>query len=174
MKNYQKQRATKKHIIWSNFNLDLKDWQDFLEENDLLEYDECRQYEEVANYNHECLDDERDNLSFIEGEVVAIADLGLWFGRELGYKIFKSVKDIFYTEGDYAEWYIDGSGVHGKVAHHDGTNHYKYYLVKDNVDIGVLDDALYDSVIYGKRRLENVLKQYTRSLRKEVNKVYGW
>ena len=137
----------KKHLIWSNYNLDPKDWQDFLEDNDLLEADEYDQYNAIAEMNNVYLDDERSAFRYIQknsldiringyndyGCILAIADLGLWNGRVRGYKVVNSLEDILYSDCDYAEWWCD-SQLRSKQSHHDGTNYITYVFFSGRDD----------------------------------------
>ena len=53
----------KKHIIWSNRNLDLDDWMDFLEDEYPEITDAYEQYHLIEDMNMESLEDERCNLN---------------------------------------------------------------------------------------------------------------
>jgi len=166
MKNY------KKHTIWSNMNLDIKDWQDMFEEEGIT--DKSEQYERMCNVNSDYLEDERINLSPIKGKILAIADLGLWNGRKTGYKIYNSIKDIFYSECDYCEWYVNPTGLHFTGHHHDGTNYYEYRLVRDNTDIDNLENWLNDIVFNNKELSQRTLQRYTVNLWKPIKNIYGY
>lgn len=162
MKNY------KKHTIWSNMNLDIEDWQDMFKEDGITDEDE--QYERMCNVNSDYLDDERINLSPIKGKILCIASLGLWNGRKQGYKIYNTIKDIFYTECDYCEWYVDPTGLHFTGVHHDGTNCYEYRLIRDNVDIQSICDKIYN----GEEVSQRALQRYTINLWKPIKEIYGY
>ena len=166
MKNY------KKHIIWSNRVLDLKDWKDTFEEEGIT--DENEQYERMYEINSDYLEDERVNLSSIKGKILCIADLGLWNGRKQGYKIYDSIKDIFYTECDYCEWYVDPTGLHFTGSHHDDISYYEYRLIRDNVDIDKLEDIFYNIVFNNKEISQRTLQRYTINLWKPIKDIYGY
>lgn len=85
----------KKHVIWSNLNLNLEDWKDFLEEEHPDVTDEYEQYNLVSELNDEYLSDEQANCNIrIDGRIIAIANLGFWDGRRIGYKLLgHNVKD---------------------------------------------------------------------------------
>lgn len=59
----------KKHLIWTNYELDI----------------------------------------LVSGEILAIADLGLWYGRRTGYKEITS-RRIRDNNTEYATWWVDGRG----------------------------------------------------------------
>lgn len=169
----------KKHIIWSNMNLDIEDWrEDYKEscENNDMEYDpddEYAIYEWMMETNKEYLYDERMNLDrVVEGRILVIADLGLWNGRRSAYKIVESgnIKDILGFTYDYAEFYGDGYNIRGTEVHHDGTNHYLYRVIREDRNIVNLLNDIWD----GKEYTMKKLNYYTKSLYKDVAKVYGW
>lgn len=168
-----------KHIIWSSYDLDPKDWVDgykeYCEIND-LEYDE-NDYDALLDYmydtNREYLYDERANLDMtLPCPILVIADLGLWNGRRTGYKITgKNLNDIFDVgDVDDAEFWCDRYNVRGKGSHHDGTNYYTMRMLKEGSNYQNLLDAIY----LGKPISSKMLSKYTTSLRPYVAKVYGW
>ena len=81
------QMQEEKHIIWSNLNLDMEDWREFLEE----EYPgrtEDEYYCLMHELNDGYLDDERMNLDKqVSTPIIVCADLGLWNGRKSGYRM---------------------------------------------------------------------------------------
>ena len=169
----------KKHIIWSNINLDIEDWrEDYKEscENNDMEYDpddEYAIYEWMMETNKEYFYDERMNLDkVVEGRILVIADLGLWNGRKSAYKIVESgnIKDILGFTYDCAEFYGDGYNIRGTEVHHDGTNHYLYRVIREDRNIVNLLNDIWD----GKEFTMKKLNYYTKSLYKDVAKVYGW
>lgn len=174
----------KTYSIWSNIGIKLEDWKEFLDDYEKncfnrafeegVEFDESFRYYAINDYLDQSLDDERMNLDIqLNNPILVIADLGLWNGRVLAYKIIESgnIKDIFYSNmGDYSEWYSDGRNILGTEIHHDGTNHYEYREIKDMETIHNLTDKLY--------RWEKVdrklITRYTKSILPSVKKVYGW
>lgn len=170
----------KKHIIWSNMNLDIKDWKEgykeWLEINEIDNRDpedEDDIYDWMVETNNNYLDDERMNLDqVVEGRILVIADLGLWNGRHSAYKIVGSgnIKDILGYTYDYAEFYGDGYNIRGTEVHHDGTNYYLYRIIREDRNIDNLLDAIYN----GEEISKSKLNYYTKSLYKDVAEVYGW
>ena len=163
----------KRHVIWSNRNLDLADWKDFLEEEYPEVTDEYEQYELISEMNMEYLRDERCNLSEkVDGRILVIADLGLWDGRRQGYKILdNTISDILYDEnGEYLEWYGDGYNIKATVSHHDGTNFYEYRVIREDRNIENLLDAIYNGEEINRKKLN----YYTKSLYPYIAKIYGW
>lgn len=169
----------KKHIIWSNMNLDIEDWRygyaEYLGMNELDDdpNDEYAIYNWMVEMNDSYLDDERYNLNQeVEGRILVIGDLGLWYGRQPAYKIIDScnIKDILSVDSDYAEFYGDGYNIRGTEAHHDGTNHYLYRVIREDRKI----DNLLDDIWNGKEITRKKLNYYTKSLYKNVAEIYGW
>lgn len=169
----------KEHTIWSNIDIKLEDWKDYLDdykENNLDEdenFDEDLQYELVTDLNNDYLDDERMNLNVqLNNPILVIGDLGLWNGRVSAYKIINSgnIKDILYDDADYIRWYSDGYNIKCKAIHHDGTNYYEYREIKNIDNIHNLTEKLLNQEEVSR----DMINQYTKSILPYVKKVYGW
>ena len=166
------------HTIWSNLDLNIEDWREdfkmFRADDGIDEdFDDDELYDWMENTNAVYLDDERANLDVeVDGEILVIADLGLWDGRHSAYKILESnnIKDILYSECDLAKWYSDGKDIRFKGVHHDGTNNYLYRVIKDDSDIDEFLDKIYNQ----KPITDSEIEKYTESLYPYVAKVYGW
>ena len=159
----------KKHIIWSNTNLDIEDWRDgykeYLEMNEMDENpdDEDAICQWMCETNNDYIYDERANLNKrVDGRILVIGDLGLWNGRRNGYQIIDSrnIGDILYTDCDYAEWYGDGYNIKCTAHHHDGTNYYEYRVIREDRNIENLLDAIYQ----GEEITRKKLNYYTITL----------
>lgn len=168
----------KKRIIWSNMNINPEDWKEgYRETAELNEWEEDVENEDnLWNYIDETLtqylDDERVNLSRqLDGDILVIADLGLWYGRKQGYKIIPgNISNILYDDADYIEWYGDGHNIKATATHHDGTNYYEYRIIREDRNIENLLNLIYE----GKEIPRKKLNYYTRSLYPAVAHVYGW
>ena len=107
-------KSEEKHIIWSNYDLDYEDWKDDLEEN----YPELSEQERITlmyEINGDYLEDERTNLNVqLSAPILVIGDLGLWYGRRMGYKEIASgkISDCLYSDMDYSTWYVDRLGIY--------------------------------------------------------------
>lgn len=118
--------SKEKFVVWSNLDLDLDDWRTDLEdEYPGLNDDEL--IEKMNEINDSYIDDERANLDIVTGtEIIAIADIGRWDGRYMGYSEIKSgkISDCLYSPHDYSEWYVDADKEFRCTdVHHDGRNH---------------------------------------------------
>jgi hypothetical protein len=169
----------KKHTIWSNIDLNIEDWRDdykeYMESNDIDAdpNDDNAVYAWMTETNDLYFDDEYINLNKeLDGRILVIADLGLWYGRRSAYRILgKNIHDILYSGcGDYIEFYGDGYNIKGTAHHHDGTNHYLYRVIREDRNIDNLLDAIYN----GEEITSSKLNYYTKSLYKDVANVYGW
>lgn len=169
----------KKHIIWSNMNLDIEDWRDdykeHLEINGIDEdpNDEDAIYEWMCETCNQYFYDERINLNKkVDGRILVIGDIGRWNGRVSGYKIIDScnIRDILQTECDYVEWYGDGYNIRSTEHHHDGTNYCLYRVIREDRNI----DNLLSAIYRGEEITKSKLNYYTKSLYKDVANVYGW
>ena len=166
-----------KHLIWSNYALDYKDWKDDLEAEypDLSEDDRMALMYEI---NSDYLDDERANLNIQLGQpILIIADLGLWTGRRIGYKEIESgnIRDCLYSDRDieYSTWFVDKLGdLRCEAIHHDGTNYLLYRTYKPGVRESQID-LLKEKLYYGKATRADITR-ITRRLGDEIGKVYGW
>lgn len=165
-----------KHVIWSNMDIDIKDWSDFLEEEYPEITDTNKQYELCCDLNNDYLDDERTNLNItLNNDIIVIADLGLWNGHHCGYKrITNNISDCLYdNDCAYAEWYVDRyNELRFTGYHHDGCNTYLYRVYKDNVT----DDQkyLFEDKLYNGTATKNDMYRYTTSVGKYIADVYGW
>lgn len=164
-----------RHIIWSNYNLDYKDWKDDLEAK-CPDKTEDERMELMAEINDNYLDDARTNLNLqLSQPILVIADLGRWNGRFKGYKEIKSgnIADCLYSDTDYSTWYVDKLGdLRCDAVHHDGTNHYLYRTYKDGIteqQIDRLKEKIYDGTA---TRVD--ITRVTIRLGDEIGKVYGW
>ena len=118
--------SKEKFVVWSNLDLDLDDWRaDLEDEYPGLNDDEL--IEKMTEINDSYIDDERANLDIVTGtEIIAIADIGRWDGRYMGYSEIKSgkISDCLYSPHDYSEWYVDADKEFRCTdVHHDGRNH---------------------------------------------------
>lgn len=174
----------KKHIIWSDLDLNIDDWRgayaEFVEDNNLDDdpEDEYGIYSFMVETNGFYLDDERMNLDIdIFQPIIAIADLGLWNGRVSGYKELNSynIKDCLngFDSCEYHEWYVDERGdLRCKAVHHDGTNYILYRTYRD----GMTSTQRYDFLdkIYNGTVTQEDIDGATRRLGDEIAAVYGW
>lgn len=168
-------KSEEKHIIWSNYDLDYEDWKDDLEEN----YPELSEQERITlmyEINGDYLEDERTNLNVqLSAPILVIGDLGLWYGRRMGYKEIASGKicDCLYSDTDYSTWYVDRLGdLRCDAIHHDGTNHYLYRTYKPSVRQSQIDN-LKEKLYYGTATRADITR-ITRRLGDEIAKVYGF
>ena len=164
-----------KHVIWSNRDLDLEDWRETLEEN-YPEMDDYGLTDMMYQANDDNLPDERANLDIqVGGDILAVADLGRWDGRVIGYKLIESgnIKDCLYTNCDYCEWYVDRDGeFRCDESHHDGTNHIYYRKFREGVTEEQKEDLLAD--IYDHKAKQEDIDRLTDKLGEAIGKVYGW
>lgn len=164
-----------KYIVWSDINLDFKDWEDDLK----AEYpnaDELLLYSKMIETNGFYLDDERMNLKTpVGGPLLVIADLGLWNGRRHGYCEIPnaSLSDCLDYRWDMAEWRVtmDGEFLSEQI-HHDGTNYYVYRKYKESASEDQIDE-LKEKLYEGTAKPEDI-DRVTEKLGPLVASVYGW
>ena len=131
-------------------------------------YDECYELERLW------FDDVRYELKRVsEGEVIAIANLGLWDGRRGAYKVLKSLEDILYTSCDYEKVYVDSNGdLRKDESHHDGSNSILYRYWKDGLTDEQKENFM-DKIYYGKCTQKDITR-YTRKAGVGIADAYGW
>lgn len=165
----------KKHIIWSDCDLNYDDWKEDLEEQ-YPELSEEERYSLMYEINGEYLNDERENLNIqLSQPIIVIGDLGLWNGRASGYRMIESgnICDCLVCDCDYNEWYVDKNGdLRCTAIHHDGTNYYLYRVFKDGVSEEQLSRL--QRKIYENTATRRDITRLTRRLGDEIGKVYGW
>lgn len=174
----------KKRIIWSNILTEedekgiIDGWIETQQElsDDNMECEELsdeQKFNIINDYMDMWLFDERVNLDIqLTNPILVIGNIGTWKGNRQGYKIINSgnIKDILYSDCDYAEWYSDGYNIRFTGHHHDGANYYEYREIKNMDNIDNFLDKLYE----GEEITRNMINYYTRSILTEIKKVYGW
>lgn len=164
-------------MIWSS-DVDLKDWKDGILEDypDMTDADDAEIYGLACEINDGYLDDERANLSGLNGEpIIIIADLGFWNGRRSGYKIINSgkVSDCLSTSEDIAEWYVDKNGdFRCDVANHDAASHYLYRRFREGMSEQQRENFK-DKILSGKYTRRDITR-YTTAIGGSIAAVYGW
>ena len=165
-----------RYVIWSN-DLDYDDWKDDLEEQ-YPELSENERIELMYEFNGDDLDVERSNLDIqLNRPILVVGDLGLWYGRRMGYKEIKSgnIRDCLYSERDidYSTWFVDKNGdFRCDAIHHDGSNHYLYRTYKDGVSETQIDNL--KEKLYRGTATRADITRITRRLGDDIAKVYGF
>lgn len=166
----------KKRIIWSNTDINIEDWRDgyaeFCEFNNITPGNDNALLDWAIDTNYNYLEDEFFNLDKqLTGNILIIADFGLWNGRENACRIAKNnLNEILNITDPYFEIYGDGYNVRAVGIHHDGTNNYLFREIIPGRNIDNLLNAIYN----GENITPAKLNYYTRSIYKPVAAVYGW
>lgn len=159
-----------KHVIWSNDADSIKALtEDVRSDNPGLTEDEAWRF--ATDLSGDYLSDVLVDLKVEVGDILVIADLGLWNGRTKAHKTIRKYLSNTYDVacGDYIAWYVEDGEMKIDDTHHDGTNHYLFRAWKDGVD----RDELIDLISAGHEDVDT-LNKYTRPLGEDVRKVYGW
>lgn len=168
-----------KFVIWSNEDLNMDDWREEIEVNfPDTSSDEALELAYEMNADH--LGDEILNLAIpLSGEVLAIADLGLWFGRRAASKEIspKTIGDILAMQHDSdavcETWMLNGVGdLCYEYHHHDGTNRIIYREIKPDVSRARIEN-LRRKIALGTAKRSDITR-LTSSLGPRVKSVYGW
>ena len=164
-----------KRMIWSNIDLDLKDWIADLRA-EYPDYTKEQLTDIMYDTNNGYLDDERSNLDIqCDSSIIAIADIGRWNGRFSGYVIYRTarVSDCLHSPYELAEWYVDREGeFRSTQIHHDGSNYYYYRTFKDDAPTDDIEQLLSD--IYDGKATQEQIDRLTDKLGPTIGKVYGW
>jgi len=158
-----------KKIIWTN-DVCLEDYEDYFREEGIV--DEEKKIKEMYLSNELDFEAEMMNLNIkLPGKILVIACLGLWNGRRSGYKIMgNNLNEILTASiGDLYEVYFDGHNIKAKDTHHDGTNYYEFRLIRNDRNIDILLEKIYNDD-FSRQDINN----YTRSLAPYIREVYGW
>ena len=170
----------KKHMIWKS-DIDIDDWKDYFDELKYCFDEDLSDSEkwEVANeLNQEHLEDERINLNIrLTGDIIAIGSIGTWRGTFKGYKEMKTdnIADCLTSLVNGCseiEFFIENGNFKANEYHHDGINHYLYRQWRDGLTWTQKDNFL-DKLYHGKAS-DRDIRRYTKSIAKEICKVYGW
>lgn len=167
---------SKEHVIWSNINLKLEDWEEFIREV-CPDASEDEMYGIMEEMNYSYLGDERLNLSDCrtEGNIICIADLGLWNGHKSAFRIIEgnNLSNILEMDNDYQNWYVDvGGDLRSTSIHHDGTNRYLYRELRPELTARQEYNFI-QKLNEGKADLK-CIRRYTKKLGWRVAEVYGW
>lgn len=173
-------KKEKEFIVWQNYDIDPSDYQEFLQEEYPDVTDAIEQYHLISCMNDEYLDDERSNFSSIDrlkGDIIILADIGLWNRRALGYKEIysRSASDCLRFERDceYAKWYVDErNDLCSRQSHHDGSHHLIYRSWKEGIS-DKQKQNFRDKIYYGKVTRRDITR-YTDSIGVKVKELYGW
>ena len=173
-------KKEKELIVWQNYNIDPSDYQEFLQEEYPDVTDTYEQYHLISTMNDEYLDDERSNFSSIDrlnGDIIIIADIGLWNRRALGYKEIysRSASDCLRFEQDceYAKWYVDERhDLCSRQSHHDGSHHLTYRSWKEGLSDRQKQNFR-EKLYYGRATRKDITR-YTDSIGVKVKELYGW
>lgn len=166
---------TKKHIIFTtDYNEDdyKEAYEEWLEMNKYTPEDRSLE-EYIQDSIGIWAEDEYANLKKDCGDIICIADLGLWNGRHSGYKLNKkgilnAIFDMIHAD-DY-EVYVEGNDIKATVHHHDGTNYLIFREVRKDRNIQKLCDMLYD----GEEITRQMISSYTKPLGNVVKDIFGW
>ncbi len=174
-KEYEMDR---KRTIWQNYDINLEDYQEFLEEEHPDVTDEYEKEKLVLQMNDEYLEEERADLCIeLPEDIILIAHLGRWDRSPLAYKELKSnnLSDclLFERNCDYAEWFIDNlNDLRSRQSHHDGDHNILFRMWRP----GISEErkANFFNKIYSNKATRRDITRYTVSLGGYVDKAYDW
>ena len=95
--------------------------------------------------------------------IICIADLGLWNGRKMGYKILRPNLESIFEVPYLTSLYVNKRGnVRVTGNYHDGTNYYLFREWKDNLSDSQKETFL--NKVYYEKVTSQDISRYTKSL----------
>ena len=166
-----------KHIIYTT-EADLAEYfKDYEEANECTLTEE--QKDDLAyNWAVDNFDAEKKNLEYVklkyDTPLIAIANLGRWNGRCVGYKEIDEISDFIDWNGryDFVEVYADRYNVNAILSDHDGTTYATLRQMKPNRSYDNFVDKLLNC--RNEAEAKKLITSYTVSVVKAVNELYGW
>lgn len=175
---------TDKYIIYSS-DYSQNDTQEYYDslvadeiiDKDDIEYESGKWYDFLADENNTFWEDERSNLNIrTDNEIIAIADLGLWNGRRMGYKEMGDNVNVCLESQvrgmSEIEVYVEGEDLKTEETHHDGTNHYTFREFKS--DISDEDKEDFEAMLYNGTATQEDIDKYTMPMGHYAAEVFGW
>lgn len=166
-----------KHIIYTTENDFAEDFKDYEEANDCVlteEQKESLAYDwAVDNFNYEKESLDNINLKY-NTPLIAVANLGRWSGRCIGYKEIDEISDFINWNGryDFVEVYADRYNVNAILSDHDGTTYATLRQIKPNRSYDNFTEKLLNC--RNEAEAKKLITSYTVSVVKAVNELYGW
>lgn len=167
-----------KYTIWQNYDVNVDDFREWLEEEFPDVDDEWEKQRLVDELNWLYLDDERSNLNVsCESEILVFGTLGLWDRKHRIYseEPTTNISDMLHLgpDCDYAEFFVDEEGDFcSRQSHHDGTNIFVYRCWKP--ELSEEEREIFRDAIFARKCDKKMIAKYTNSLGPLVKKVYGW
>ena len=105
--------------------------------------------------------------------IIAIADLGLWYGRRKGYQILSNnLNSIFQNFScDCYQIFSDGYNIRFKGYHHDGSHYILFRQWKSNLTNEQKQHFLNN--IYCGKVTKTMVSYYTKSILPDIAKISG-
>ena len=132
-------------------------------------------YSECYELNNMWFSDELYNLKECDENsgLIAIANLGLWNGRRVGYKEVSDLADVLYTNCDFETVYVDSNGdLRKEESHHDGRNYILYRYWKAGITERQKDN--FKSKCYSGELKKTDITRCTRKAGVSIAARFGW
>lgn len=134
-----------------------------------IEVNEDTIYNEAQNlcdFDYECLLDQIKCFDKKHGhKILALATLGLWYGKVKGGKIFEDLESALssaYEDTNTLFYKNKNATLELEARHHDGTNHFKFYELTDEGENWLLNNEdRYDRQTLHEKLLSN---KYVRAI----------
>ena len=132
-------------------------------------------WEQIRDDKNIQIEDLQNELSSvnINGQLIAIVDMGLWYGRKAGYKLLETdLGDILNLASDYddVEIFTEDNELKMNLYHHDGTHFVTIRDFKPTLEDEKKDDFI--SKILNGEINKHVIGYYTLKLGDKIEKMY--
>ena len=133
---------------------------------DITENDIYAEFLYNDEFNIEDTKDMLESIDFNE-QIIAIADLGLWDGRRLGYKFINKLSDLFTCMQDINTLEINRyNDLTLTAIHHDGTNYITFRTLKSDLSDTQIEN--FTDKLYYNTATQKDITRYTKSIGKIV------
>ena len=162
-------------LIWSNRALRLDDWRErVLADSPALAGDETAMEKRMVELNNLRLLDARINFDEkLDAPILALGEVCVGEESAPVYKLYPSgnPSEIFYTDSQLAEWYVDTDGeLRSFHQYPGGTVTVRYRLFRENTEPQLVQRML---ELSGKGLLaEELLRAHTTRLGEHAAKIY--
>lgn len=151
-----------------DFSYTEEEWEEISQDLQLdYEYNSMEYYNflnDELNLQAEILIEELKDIQQPHAEYIAIADLGLWNGRRVGYKELNNLTEVL-GDYDYIKVYTDNYNLRVDGIHHDGTN---YITIRKFKDISDTQKENFLDKIYSGKVTQKDISRYTKSLLEDI------
>lgn len=133
-------------------------------------------YEEISEWYQTFFEDLLDVMDTIDCKcngIIAVASIGRWNGRVMGYKEYDSLRDSMFGSGDDMRVYVDNHGnLRKSWSDHDGSS--SCVIRQWKTDISEVQKDNFLNKVYNGKATAKDISRYTKSVGNLVKDYYGF